>query len=99
VLAVHAGLSPQRASVCGKTRPRGSGLLLDGLIRNGSDVPPDTLHGDTQGTGHAGVRVGHPLGISPMPGMRNIRDLTFYRPEEEVRFQNIELLCSGPSID
>ena len=41
----------------------------------------------------------HQLGILLMSGIRNISDLTFYRPEKEVRFQNIEPLCSRLSID
>lgn len=73
--------------------------ILDGLIRNESDIQPDTLHGDTQAQSTPVFALAHLLGISLMPRIRNIRDLTFFRPDKDVRFQNIEPLFSGPSVD
>jgi hypothetical protein len=39
------------------------------------------------------------LGIDLMPRIRNIRDLTFFRPGRDTRYQNIQPLCAGPAID
>jgi TnpA family transposase len=50
--------------------------ILDGLIRNGAEIKPDTIHGDTQAQSGPVFCLAYLLGINLMPRMRNIRDLT-----------------------
>lgn len=74
--------------------------LLDKLITNETDIKPDTVHGDTQAQSTPVFALSSMLGISLMPRIRNIRDLTFYKPTKDTVFQNIEpLFGSGRSID
>jgi TnpA family transposase len=73
--------------------------ILDGLIRNDSDIQPDTLHGDTQAQNTPVFGLANLLGIDLMPRIRNIKDLIFYRPSRETRFTNIQPLFAGPSVD
>lgn len=73
--------------------------ILDGLIRNESDIKPDTLHGDTQAQNTPVFGLAHLLGIDLMPRIRNIKDLIFYRPNRETRYKNIQSLFAGQAID
>jgi TnpA family transposase len=41
--------------------------ILDGLLKNRSDIRPDTLHADTQGQSEAVFGLAHLLGIKLMP--------------------------------
>ncbi len=72
--------------------------ILDGLLANTSDVQPDTVHGDTQAQSFPVFGLAHLLGIQLMPRIRNIKDLTFSRPESGCTYQNIQALF-GNSID
>ena len=73
--------------------------ILDGLMSNDSDIKPDTVHGDTQAQSTPVFALSHLLGIELMPRIRNIKDLTFFKPNKDVRYQNIEPLFSGRTID
>lgn len=73
--------------------------ILDGLIKNQSDIQPDTVHGDTQAQSTPVFALSYLLGIDLMPRIRNIRDLVFFKPSKEVRYQNIQSLFSGGTID
>jgi TnpA family transposase len=73
--------------------------ILDGLIRNESDVQPDTVHGDTQAQNTPVFALAHLLGIELMPRIRNIKDLTFFRPSKDVTYQNIQPLFGKDIID
>lgn len=73
--------------------------ILDGLMRNESDIKPDTLHGDTQAQNTPVFGLAHLLGIDLMPRIRNIKDLIFYRPDRDTRFENVQPLFSGAAID
>ena len=73
--------------------------ILDGLIRNESDIKPDTLHGDTQAQSTPVFALAHLLGIELMPRIRNIKDLVFFKPSKEARYENIQPLFSGGAID
>lgn len=72
--------------------------ILDGLIRNESDIKPDTLHGDTHAQNTPVFGLAHLLGIELMPRIRNIKDLTFYRPTAQTKYQNIQPLFKGGSV-
>lgn len=73
--------------------------ILDGLIRNQSDIKPDILHGDTQAQSTPVFALAHLLGIQLMPRIRNIKDLVFFKPGKDARYQNIQSLFTGSSID
>ena len=66
--------------------------ILDGLLKNKSDLQPDTLHADTQGQSEAVFGLAYLLGIKLMPRIRNWHDLTFYRPAKETIYQHIDPL-------
>ena len=72
--------------------------ILDGLMKNKSDIQPDTLHGDTQAQSYPVFGLSHLLGINLMPRIRNIHDLLLFRPDNRYRYKNIESLFAG-SID
>ena len=72
--------------------------ILDGLMKNHSNIQPDTLHGDTQAQSYPVFGLSHLLGINLMPRIRNIQDLSLFRPDDRYRYKNIDGLFSG-SID
>ena len=57
--------------------------ILDGLIKNESEIQPDTLHGDTQAQSAPVFGLAHLLGIKLMPRIRNVKDLVFYKADTE----------------
>lgn len=66
--------------------------LLDGLLKNTSDIQPDTVHGDTQSQSFPVFALSHLLGIRLMPRIRNLKDLSLSRPEAGRRFNHIDPL-------
>ena len=72
--------------------------ILDGLLANISDIQPEIVHGDTQAQSYPVFGLAHLLGIQLMPRIRNIKDLTFFRPEPGRPYKNIQDLF-GDSID
>lgn len=72
--------------------------ILDGLLANTSDIQPEIVHGDTQAQSYPVFGLSHLLGIKLMPRIRNIKDLTFFRPEPGRPYKNIQALF-GDSID
>jgi TnpA family transposase len=69
--------------------------ILDGLLKNLSDIQPDTLHADTQGQSGPVFAISYLLGIKLMPRIRNWKDLTFVRPSEDTTYKHIEPLFKG----
>jgi TnpA family transposase len=69
--------------------------ILDGLLKNLSDIQPDTLHADTQGQSGPVFAISYLLGIKLMPRIRNWKDLTFVRPSADVTYKYIEPLFKG----
>ncbi|MCS0824829.1 Tn3 family transposase [Cytobacillus firmus] len=72
--------------------------ILDILMKNQSDIQPDTLHSDTQGQNAPIFGLAYLLGIKLMPRIRNWKDLKFLRPSEHSTYQHIDELFSS-SID
>ncbi|MDN5370418.1 MAG: hypothetical protein PWP74_1726 [Shewanella sp.] len=72
--------------------------LLDGLMKNTSDIKPEFLHGDTQSQSFPVFGLSYLLGIGLMPRIRNIQDLNLYRADNGCKYQNIDQLFNG-SID
>ena len=66
--------------------------ILDGLLKNQSEIQPDTLHADTQGQSTPVFGLAYLLGIKLMPRIRNWQDLKLYRPSKEARYRHIEEL-------
>ncbi len=69
--------------------------ILDGLIKNTSDIQPDTLHGDTQAQSTPVFGLAYLLGIDLMPRIRNIKDLTFFKADRRNQYQHIGSLFRG----
>jgi hypothetical protein len=53
--------------------------ILDGLLKNLSDIQPDTLYADTQGQSGPVFAISYLLGIKLMPRIRNWKDCAFLR--------------------
>ena len=72
--------------------------LLDGLMKNTSEIQPDTVYGDTQSQSYPVFALAHLLGIKLMPRIRNIKEQVFFRPEAGTRYKHIDPLF-GENID
>lgn len=57
--------------------------ILDGLMKNTSDIQPKTLHADTHGQSEPVFALAYLLGIKLFPRMRNWNDVKFYRPSKQ----------------
>ena len=66
--------------------------LLEGLLKNTSDVRPTTVHGDTQAQSATVFGLAHLLGIKLLPRIRNWKDLRFSRPSKGTRYQHLDAL-------
>ncbi|MEM9510212.1 MAG: Tn3 family transposase, partial [Cyanobacteria bacterium P01_E01_bin.35] len=66
--------------------------ILDGLLKNTSDIQPDTIHADTQGQSTPVFALAYLLGIKLMLRIRNWQDLTLCRPDKQVRYNHIDEL-------
>nr|WP_255209142.1 transposase [Paraburkholderia youngii] len=67
--------------------------ILDGLILNGADVKPDTIHDDTQAQSGPVFGLSYVVGINLMPHMRNIKDLVLYEADRLRKYKHIDSLC------
>jgi len=66
--------------------------ILEGLLKNTSDIQPTTVHADTQGQSTPVFGLSHLLGIRLMPRIRNWMDLRFFRPSKDSRYRHIDAL-------
>lgn len=66
--------------------------IIDGLLKNKSDIQPDTVHADTQGQSLPVFALAHLLGIKLMPRIRNWKDLKFFRPSKDAIYKHIDPL-------
>jgi hypothetical protein len=64
--------------------------IIEGLLRNDSEVQPDTIHADTQGQSLPVFGLAALLGFDLLPRIRNWADLNFYRPSVDTRFEHID---------
>ncbi|MBE9193783.1 Tn3 family transposase [Synechocystis sp. LEGE 06083] len=69
--------------------------ILDGLIKNTSDIQPGILHGDTQGQSSPVFGLSFLLGIELMPRIRNWHDLKLLKPTVDNAYELIEPLFKG----
>ncbi|EMX0193121.1 Tn3 family transposase [Bacillus cereus] len=68
--------------------------IIDGLLKNQSDIQPDTIHADTQGQSTPVFALSYLLGINLMPRIRNWKDLKFFRPSKHIQYKHIDSLFS-----
>jgi TnpA family transposase len=73
--------------------------IIEGLLKNDSDIQPDTVHADTQGQSLPVFGLAALLGFELLPRIRNWHDLIFYRPDARTRYQHIEALFGDNAID
>jgi TnpA family transposase len=70
--------------------------IIEGLLKNASEVQPATIHADTQGQSFPVFALGHLLGFDLMPRIRNWKDVTFYRPAKQTEYVHIDALFGEP---
>ncbi|MEU4704535.1 Tn3 family transposase [Nonomuraea dietziae] len=73
--------------------------IIEGLLRNTSDIQPDTIHADTQGQALPVFGLGALLRFDLLPRIRNWHDLIFYRPGEHTRYAHINSLFGDEVVD
>jgi len=66
--------------------------IIEGLLKNKSNIQIDTVHADTQGQSAIVFALCYLLGIKLEPRIRNWKDLKFYRPEKNTKYKNIDNL-------
>ncbi|MFJ6574243.1 Tn3 family transposase [Streptomyces sp. NPDC091292] len=66
--------------------------IIEGLLKNTSEVQPTTVHADTQGQSFPVFALAHLLGFDLMPRIRNWKELTFYRPSKTTEYVHIDAL-------
>ncbi|MGU8559755.1 Tn3 family transposase [Clostridium perfringens] len=73
--------------------------IIDGLLKNKSDIKPNTVHADTQGQSTTVFALTYLLGINLMPRIRNWKDLNFYKAEKNLKYSHIDVLFNNNVID
>ncbi|MFE2872400.1 transposase [Embleya sp. NPDC059259] len=73
--------------------------IIEGLLQNDSDIAPDTIHADTQGQSLPVFGLAALLGFDLLPRIRNWKDLNFYRPGADARYEHIDSLFGDNVID
>lgn len=73
--------------------------IIDGLLRNASEVQPNIVHSDTQGQSLPVFAFAYLLGIHLMPRIRNWKDLNLYRVDKETKYANIDSMFCESEID
>lgn len=69
--------------------------IIEGLLKNSSEVKPTTVHADTQGQSQPVFALAHLLGFDLMPRIRNWKG-TFYRPSKQTGYVHIDALFGEP---
>jgi len=68
--------------------------IIEGLLKNKSDIQIETVHADTQGQSSTVFAISYLLGIQLEPRIRNWKDLIFYRPNKNEAYKHIDSLFS-----
>lgn len=66
--------------------------VIEGLLKAGLSVEPDTVYSDTQGQSTTVFAFTYLLGIQLMPRIRNWKELSFHRPDKAVHYHHIDRL-------
>ena len=69
--------------------------IIEGLLKNKSDIQPTIIHGDTQAQSASVFALSYLLGIKLMPRIRNWQNLVFYRADKGTVYQHINYLFTG----
>jgi len=69
--------------------------IIEGLLKNKSDIQPTIIHGDTQAQSASVFALSYLLGIKLMPRIRNWQNLVFYRADKGTVYQHINSLFTG----
>ncbi|MEU2687180.1 Tn3 family transposase [Streptomyces hygroscopicus] len=69
--------------------------IIEGLLKDTSEVKPTTVHADTQGQSQPVFALAYLLGFDLMPRIRKWKGLTFYRPSKRTEYVCISTRCSG----
>jgi TnpA family transposase len=70
--------------------------IIEGLLRNTSDIQPEAVTADTQGQSTPVFGLAHLLGIKLMPRIRNWKGLILFRPSTDCRYEHIESMFGEP---
>jgi len=70
--------------------------IIEGLLKNDSDVQPDIIHGDTQSQSTVVFALAYLLGFRLMPRIRNWKDTKFARPDKLSTYKHIDGLFGDP---
>ncbi|MCP4966884.1 MAG: Tn3 family transposase [bacterium] len=76
-------------------------FIFAGLLEHASEtIDPEEIHTDTQGQSLPAFGLTAMLGVELLPRIRNWKDLIFYRPSADTRYQHIDsLFGEGDVID
>jgi TnpA family transposase len=66
--------------------------IIEGLLKNESDLQPKKIHADTQGQSTIVFALAYLLGFKLMPRIRNWKDYNFYRPNKNAKYKHIDPL-------
>lgn len=69
--------------------------ILEGLLKNKSDMQPDTVHSDTHGQSATIFGLAYLLGIKLMPRIRNWKDLKLFKADKDNKYTHIDELFSS----
>ena len=73
--------------------------IIDGLLKNASEIQPKIVHSDTQGQSMPVFAFSYLLGIKLMPRIRNWKDLNMYKPYKKTKYKNIDKLFCDSGIN
>jgi len=65
-----------------------SNFLFDGIARSELENTPEKIHGDSHAQTLAAFGLGHLLGIELMPRIKNVKNVTLFRPKEKMNLKN-----------
>jgi TnpA family transposase len=72
--------------------------IIEGLLKNSSDIQPRKIHADTQGQSLPVYGLAHLLGFELLPRVRNWKDLIFYRPDSTTAYTHIDALFGTDKV-
>ena len=70
--------------------------ILDGLMKNESNIQPNVLHGDTHAQSFPVFGLAYLLGIKLMPRIKKNKVKTMYRPDKITDYKHIQEIFSDP---
>ena len=68
--------------------------IIEGLLKNNSELQPDIIHGDTQAQSTVVFALAYLLGFRLMPRIRNWKDVKLFRADKKSTYKNIDSLFS-----